>query len=129
MPDALNPAPESPAESSTSISSDDFMSFADDPANLISASAETSQQTQSDDTDSLSSEASQETPAGEEATGDGVTQPPPAVSFKGVTPEVVAVMKHLSATNKDYDLTNPTIFKLALGETGEQSPANGQNAK
>lgn len=26
-------------------------------------------------------------------------------------------------------LRNPTIFKLALGETGEASPASGQNAK
>lgn len=113
MPDALTAPPESPVENSISGSSDDFMSFAEAPENLISTSTVTNESGQAGKADE-SLFGDQATPAsqGEETGAAASTQQPEAVSFKGVTPDVVAVMKHLAANNSDYDLSNPTIFKL-----------------
>lgn len=112
MPDVLTAPPEAPIESSTSASPDDFMSFAEAPENVISASSATNESGQAGEADdSLLGDQVTPAPAVDE-TGAPSTQQTPAISFKGVTPDVVAVMKHLAANNDDYDLANPTIFKL-----------------
>jgi len=88
------------------------MSFAEAPENVISAPAGNNESGQAGEAEE-SLLGDQETPASQgEETGAASTQQPAAVSFKGVTPDVVAVMKHLAANNSDYDLANPTIFKL-----------------
>lgn len=102
------PAPETPAETSGVDIFDDYI-----------AGGQSNDEPRQQEND-------RETPERED--GEEVADDQPGHSFKGIKPEVVALMKHFAATDKDYDLNDPKDFKSIRRFAEQEVHARGLKA-
>ncbi len=118
------PAPPAPAPVPGETDGYEFGSFLDNPDNSIPEDG--------DRPGPLADLSTAEEPSSETVETDEF--PPTHASFKGIRPEIVALMKHVAGKG-EYDLNNPREFKAArqiaekearireLSKAGEPSPA------